>query len=65
MVQSIIRDDIIEYEKDTSEVDARIIGLIKDCIKEKGSSSAQQLSFKKGLKIFENKGEEAVTAEVN
>ena len=35
MAQSIIQDDIIEYKKQTAEVAARIIGEIKDGIKEK------------------------------
>ena len=35
LAQSIIWDDIIEYETDIAEVAARIIVEIKDCIKEK------------------------------
>ena len=54
MKQYIIKDDIIEYKKDTAEVSARIIGETKDGIKEKWASYAQKLSLKKGLKIFEN-----------
>ena len=33
MAQYIIQDDIIEYEKETSEFAARIIGFIKDGVK--------------------------------
>ena len=52
MAQYIIQDDIVEYEKETAEVAAIIIVEIKDGIKEKGSSYAQQLLLKKGLEIF-------------
>ena len=52
MAQYIIQDDIVEYEKYTVEVAAIIILEIKDGIKEKGSSYAQQLLLKKGLEIF-------------
>ena len=45
MAQSIIQDDIVEYEKETAEVAAIIIGEIKYGIKEKGASYAQQFSF--------------------
>ena len=64
MKQYIIKDDIIEYKKDTAEVSARIIGETKDGIKEKWASYAQKFSFKKGLKIFDNKGEDSATSEV-
>ena len=37
MEQSNIKDDIIEYKKDTAEVSARIIGYTKDGIKGKGN----------------------------
>ena len=65
MAKSIIQDDIIEYEKETAEVAAIIIGEIRDGIKERVTSYAQQFSLKMVLKIFENIGEEAVTAEFN
>ena len=63
LAQSIIQDDKIEYEKDTEEVAAIVIAEIKDGIKEKIESYAQQFSLKTGLKIFENKGEEVATSE--
>ena len=44
--QSIIRYAIIEYEKETENFSARIIGEIKDGIKEKGASYAQQFLLK-------------------
>ena len=49
MWQYIIKDDIIEYKKETSEVAARIIGETKDGIIEKMSKLCTTILIKKGI----------------